>query len=243
MRDDFGENRRDQLSTMGELAAVLAHEIKNPMNSIMINLEVLRGAVGELTSKVDKPELGQKAQKYLDVIEGEMKRLDKVIRGFLDLASPEQSTRTKINFNSLIRGVVEFMNFEFKQKNTQIILQLQDDLPCLVGSADQMKQAIINLLLNSLQAIKQPGGKIEIQSASDTKTIQIRVKDNGIGIPESILSQIFSPYFTTKEKGSGLGLSIVRRIVRNHGGYVDVESKEGEGTVLSLTFPVSGGSL
>lgn len=241
--DESKENRRDQLSTMGELAAVLAHEIKNPMNSIMINLEVLRGCVGELCQRVQDEAISNKSQKYLDVIAGEMKRLDKVIKGFLDLASPSQSTRAKINFNYILKSVAEFMSFELKQRNVQLCLDLEDELPGIVGSADQMKQAIINLVLNALQAIEKGDGQISLKTSSNQKTIQIQVEDNGSGIPESIVAQIFSPYFTTKEKGSGLGLAIVRRIARDHGGYVDVASKEGEGTVFSLVFPRPGENL
>lgn len=240
--DNKQENRRDQLSTIGELAAVLAHEIKNPMNSIMINLEVLRSCLQELQKIESDEPLHQKCQKYLTVIDDEMKRLNKVITGFLDLASPSESTRVPLNLNSIIQSVCEFMNLELKQRNIVLKTDLNDELPNLVGSADQLKQALINLFLNSLQAMDKKEGLIQISTRNDGKMLKVIIEDNGSGIPDHILSQVFSPYFTTKEKGSGLGLAIVRRIVRDHGGFVEIQSKEKVGTIFSLFFPKHGGT-
>lgn len=227
--------QRDKLSTMGELATVLAHEIKNPMNSIIIHLEVLKGCLQELAgSEATK----NKAERNLHVIEGEMKRLEKVISGFLDLAGPGSSNPEKFNLNAIVQELVELLNPEFQKSRIQLELSLEPELPLLEGRPDQLKQAILNLLINAQQALPQ-GGKVEISSGFDAKLSWIRVVDNGKGIPAAIKNQIFSPYFTTKEKGSGLGLSIIRRITRAHGGYVEVESEDGRGASFRLVFPRS----
>lgn len=225
----------EKFSTLGELAAVLAHEIKNPMNSIIINIEVLRSVMEDMSS-AENPQAKEKAAKYLNVIEDEMKRLGKVISGFLDLAAPEEQTRSQFTLNSIVGSLVDLMRLEMQQKKINIQLDLDESLPSISGSVDQLKQAVLNLLLNSTQAMPD-GGTIHITSQHDDNTLSLSISDTGHGISEEILNQVFSPYFTTKEKGSGLGLAIVRRIVRDHGGYVDVKSEADKGAKFSLVFP------
>jgi len=226
--------QRDKLSTMGEMAAVLAHEIKNPMNSIIIHLEVLKACLEELDQ--NSPHR-TKASRNLEVIQGEMKRLEKVITGFLDLATPTPAGQSLFDLNVLIAETVDLLKLELTAKGIQLELDLEPELPPLMGSSDKLKQAILNLMINASQALNS-GGTIKLSTGFDEKLLYIKISDNGSGIPANIRSQIFSPYFTTKEKGSGLGLAIVRRIVRDHGGYVDVESEEGQGAQFQLFFPM-----
>jgi signal transduction histidine kinase len=230
-------HQREKLSTMGELATVLAHEIKNPMNSIIIHLEVLKSCFKELAGAET---LKDKAARNLHVIESEMKRLEKVISGFLDLAGSHPNSKESFAIQPLILELVELLQPEFQKNEIEIRLDLHSDLPPLVGSADQIKQAVLNLLINAHQALPK-GGEISIRTGFDSKLLWIEVSDNGLGISNQIKNQIFSPYFTTKEKGSGLGLSIIRRITREHGGYVEVESEEGNGASFRLIFPISKG--
>ncbi|TVQ76691.1 MAG: hypothetical protein EA369_09810 [Bradymonadales bacterium] len=225
--------QREKLSTMGELATVLAHEIKNPMNSIIIHLEVLKSCVQELRGHEPTR---QKAKRKLEVIEGEIRRLEKVISGFLDLATPCSSETTPLQINSLVEELTELLGPEFKKKKIQLRRELQADLPDITGRSDQLKQAILNLMINASQALPK-GGVIEVSTGSDEKLLWVQVKDDGSGIPANIKDQIFSPYFTTKEKGSGLGLAIVRRIIREHGGYIEVSSEEGQGATFRVTLP------
>ncbi len=226
---------KDRLSTVAELSTILAHEIKNPMNSIIINMEVLRSAVVDVTGGLESPS-AVRAKKYLDVIEGEIRRLDKVIKGFLDFATPPQNTKVQFNLNSVIQSIVEFMRQEMKQKNVTVQLKLAEDLPALVGSPDQIKQALLNLMLNALQALPS-GGIISICTSADEKRVSISIEDNGIGIDEKIIGKIFNPYFTTKAKGSGLGLTIVRQVAKEHSGEVLVDSRPNSGTLFTLVFP------
>jgi len=235
MMDRLENKQRDKLSTLGELATELAHEIKNPMNSIIINLEVLKSAVAKL-SENQTSDAGEKAQRYLKVIEGEIKRLEKVISGFLDLAAPNEPTKMRFSINDLIKNLVEFLSIDFKQKSIEIVTDFNSELPNFTGSSDQLKQAFLNLMLNAAQAMSE-GGCLKIGTGFDDKTLWISFQDDGEGIDEAIMTRIFSPYFTTKKKGSGLGLAIVRRIAREHGGYIDVHSEKGKGSEFKLVLP------
>lgn len=234
--DESETAQRDKLSTLGEMAAVLAHEIKNPMNSIIINIEVLKSTVAEM-AKTQPQKINDKAERYLRVIETEIRRLEKVISGFLDLAAPHQPTKVHFSLNDLVTSLVDLIRLELRQKGVRIQMNLNEELPKFTGSADQIKQAILNLLLNAIQASESEGGKIAVDTGFDDKTIFIQISDSGEGIDEEIITRIFSPYFTTKKKGSGLGLAIVRRIAREHGGYVDVKSTKGQGSEFRIVFP------
>lgn len=229
------DEHQERLSTLGEMAAVLAHEIKNPMNSIIINLEVLKSTLPKVLPEEENLQL-QKAEKYLSVIEREMKRLDNVIKSFLDLAAPPKKGRQAFDLNQIVLNNFELIRLELEQQNIEWHLELAEGMPHFHGNADQVRQAVLNLLLNAVQAMPE-GGRITVTSAFDAKTLTLSIQDTGMGIKESIRSQIFSPYFTTKKKGSGLGLAIVRRILREHGGCVDVESEEGQGSRFHLVFP------
>lgn len=229
------EEQQQRMSTLGEMAAVLAHEIKNPMNSIIINLEVLKSLLRTALDEQNSPH-SEKAEKYLDVIDREMKRLDVVIKGFLDLAAPPKKTKSAFNLNDLMSANSELLKLELDQQGVEIETDFDSNLPAFMGNADQIRQAILNLMLNAAQAMPN-GGSLRLKTCADQKFIKILIKDTGEGIQESIRTKIFSPYFTTKTKGSGLGLAIVRRIMREHGGYIDFESTEGEGTEFILVFP------
>lgn len=220
---------------MDELSTILAHEIKNPMNSIIINIEVLRNALLELTSGSDSP-ASQRAKKYLDVIEDEIRRLDKVIRGFLDFARPSQSTKVKFKLAPVIESILEFMSNELRQRGIQVLKNLADPPPSLVANSDQIKQALFNLILNAIQAMPN-GGALRITLEETEAEVILSIEDSGQGIDDAVKSKIFDPYFTTKAKGSGLGLSVVKRVIRDHGGRIEVQSTIRKGSVFTLRFP------
>ncbi|MDB5037209.1 MAG: multi-sensor signal transduction histidine kinase [Bacteriovoracaceae bacterium] len=227
---------RDRMITVGELSSILAHEIKNPMNSIIINMEVLKNSILELTQG-SQSTAAERAKKYVEVIEVEIRRLDKVIKGFLDFAHPSTSTKIKFKLNPLIQEIRDFIQNEMAHKTIDLQLDLAKVSPAILGSPDQIKQALLNLLLNSMQSLPN-GGTILIQSIDDHKNAKIIVRDSGVGIEKELLSKIFTPYFTTKAKGSGLGLSIVQRVVQEHNGNVEVKSELGKGTEFTLIFPL-----
>ncbi len=230
---------KDELNVTGELSAILAHEIKNPMNSIIINMEVLRSSVLELTGQTNGP-AAQRAKKYLDVIEGEIRRLDKVIRGFLEFAHPPQSTKIKLKLNQIVQSTYDLMANELKQKKIHVKLELSPEAPSFIGSSDQIKQALLNLMVNAIQAMPG-GGTITIQTSVDARFARLCIVDTGRGIEEKVIGNIFNPYFTTKAKGSGIGLTVVRHHVRDHGGDIEVQSEIGKGAQFVLNFPVISG--
>jgi two-component system, sporulation sensor kinase E len=227
---------KDRLSTLGELSAILAHEMKNPMNSIIINLETLRSTILELTKSDPTHQNATRARKYVEAIEGEIRRLDKVLRGFLDFANPSESTKIRFKINPVIQSLLDFLHLEFKQSQVQLDLDLAEDVPALFGSPDQFKQALLNLMLNSSQAMPQ-GGTLSVRTEANGTHIRIVVEDTGVGIGPAAQEKIFDPYFTTKEKGSGLGLTIVRRVVRDHGGEIKVSSEVNKGTRFEISIP------
>jgi signal transduction histidine kinase len=226
---------KDLAGTGAELSTILAHEIKNPMNSIIINMEVLRSALLEVTNGIDSP-ASQRAKKYLDVIEGEIRRLDKVIKGFLDFASPQQSTKINFQLNLVIQSLVDFMNNEMRQKKIFAKLELDSTLPPILGSSDQIRQALLNLMINALQAMPN-GGTITLRTFQTNDQVCVSIEDTGEGIDDRNRSNIFNPYFTTKAKGSGLGLTIVRRVIKEHQGEIHMKSEVGKGTQFTLCFP------
>jgi len=230
--------QEDRLANLGELAAVLAHEMKNPMNSIIINLEVLRGTIGDLSPQVDHP-AAQKARRYLDIIEGEVRRLDKVLRSFLEFANPPQTTKAPFRINPVVRLMTDFMAQEFRQKNIEFKMILADNLPQFLGSADQFKQALLNLMINSIQAMPN-GGALTIETGLENQKISIRISDTGSGIDPAVMNRIYDPYFTTKTRGSGLGLTIVKRFIKDHGGLIQVRSEKGQGTTFDIQLPTVG---
>jgi PAS domain S-box-containing protein len=223
----------ERMSALGELSASLAHEIKNPLNSMVINLEVLKG----YTNKIE-PDLKTKTEKYLKIMGEEIERLDKVIRGFLDFAKPISYEFKKVNLNTIIDKLVELINHEASKKDIKIIKKYYEENSIVFGDETQLKQALLNLFLNSIQAMHN-GGILEIMLNHDgSNFVKIDVKDTGCGIAPDNQWKIFDLYFSTKEKGSGLGLAIVKKIIKTHNGYINFKSKLNEGTTFTITLPI-----
>lgn len=228
-------NNQNEGPSMADLGAILAHEIKNPMNSIMINIEVLKQSLTDKSSDTREGQNG-KIRKYVDIIEGELVRLNKVLTGFLDFANPSKSAWIRFKLNPIIQSLMDLMSLEFEQKKIQIELDLASDLPAMTGNPDQIKQALVNLVLNSFQSFTQ-GGKIGVRTWATEQDIRVKISDNGAGIKPENLAQVFEPRFTTKSSGSGLGLTVVRKIMQEHRGEISLESSLESGTHFTLIFP------
>jgi two-component system, sporulation sensor kinase E len=236
---DITESRRsaeqtlesERLNALTLLAAGVAHEIGNPLNSLHIHLQLMERKVRELEGDA-RTEL----QESIGIARAEIARLDSIVTQFLRAIRPTRPELHPENINSIIEESVRFFSPEIKDRDIVVEQELRSDLPLLELDRDQMKQALYNVIKNSLEAMKQRG-ILRIRSDMDERHVLIRFNDTGGGISAQNLSHVFEPYFTTKPAGSGLGLLIVRRIVREHGGELSVQSTEGKGLTLTIRLP------
>jgi PAS domain S-box-containing protein len=236
---DFTERHRETQETLESeriaalqlLAAGVAHEIGNPLNSLTIHLQLLERRVRKLPEK----EREQFIQP-LSVAQEEIKRLDSIVTQFLRAIRPAPLQRSPHDLNSLVRDAAGFLAPELKSRNILLELDLAPGLPILDVDQDQLKQAFYNIVKNASEAMKQ-GGLLKIRTASDAGWINVTFADTGGGMTQETMARVFEPYFTTKKGGSGLGLMITQRIIRAHGGEVVLESDPGKGLRLTLRLP------
>jgi signal transduction histidine kinase len=229
---------RDRLATLGEMSAGLAHEIRNPLAAI-------KGAAQELDPRNPNEGDGE----MMEIIIDEVNRLNTVVSSFLDYARPFRGTFSSIGPNVCVKRCVQLMERALGDE-IEVELDLADDLPDMNGDAEQIQQVLINLMLNAAEAMSHEG-KIEVSTrpASDLRDaallglrdeasfVEIRVRDYGPGIAKSVRENLFIPFFTTKSRGTGLGLPLCQRIVQHHGGAIEVHSVEGRGATFVVRLP------
>src|SRR5438477_6408348 len=221
----------ERLNALTLLAAGVAHEIGNPLNSLHIHLQLMERKVRELDDN-SKAEL----QDSIDVARSEIGRLDSIVTQFLRAIRPSRPQLHPENLNVIIEEAVRFFGPEIRDRDVVVEQELRSDLPLLQIDRDQMKQAFYNVIKNSLEAMKRRG-VLHIRTDIDEKHVIIRLVDTGGGMSAENLGRVYEPYFTTKPAGTGLGLLIVRRIVREHGGELSIESSEGKGLALTIRLP------
>jgi len=222
------KKRKDKMTAMGELASGVAHEIRNPLNSIAI--------IAQRFKKEFKPEDNQdEYSSLLKILTTEINRVNNIIQQFLTFARPPKLFPAPNNMDKLIREIIMLKSGETREKNIELTFNpnLNKDINFDYGL---MKQVILNLVQNSIEVLEQDG-KISIDTFSQNNESVIKVKDNGPGIPEDIIQKIFNLYFTTKKGGTGIGLSIVYQIITEHGGRIKVESSKEEGTIFTVFLP------
>ncbi len=224
----MGEDETPEL--IETLAAGVAHEVRNPLNSLQINLSILQQ---ELSDAI--PDRRAHVFLVLAKIAAEIKRLDDFVAEFLRFGRPPRLHRERLTIRPLLSDLVAFMTPEFSKKGVSLRLELRGpETACVDGF--QLKQATLNLLLNSLQATR-PSGHVVVRTAGDGSRLVVTVSDDGEGMSAETREKAFTPFFTTREEGTGLGLPLVRRIVEQHGGSVELLSEPGRGTSVSLAFP------
>lgn len=245
-----------KLAALGRLMAGVAHEVKNPLNAMTIHLELLKqklnrapamvgASVSSVSSATDPgprtPDTGPRTPadvaKHVGVIADEIKRLDEVVVGFLKFARPEELKLQPIRMSDLLSDIATSVSVEAERNNVTVKVDCPHDGPEINADPGMLRQALLNLALNACQAMPSGGTlRLSCRTASRNR-VEIDVEDTGVGIPPEHLSRIFDLYFTTKERGSGIGLSMVYRIVQLHDGDVEVESTPGRGTRFRLLFP------
>jgi signal transduction histidine kinase len=239
-------NYSRKLAALGRLMAGVAHEVKNPLNAMTIHLELLKQklsrqlvAAGDVPLGTAAPALaaGPDVTKHVDVISKEIRRLDEVVNGFLKFARPEELKLQPVRIATLISDVATTAATEAERRGITLTADCPESLPAINADPGMLGQALLNLALNGCQAMPD-GGTLKIGCRTGARrTVEVTVEDTGVGIPPEHLGRIFDLYFTTKEKGSGIGLSMVYRIVQLHDGEVEVQSTPGRGTRFRLIFP------
>lgn len=223
----------ERISAFTLLAAGVAHELGNPLNSLTIHLQLMDRALKKMGKGAAK------LQKHLDVSIGEIQRLDFIINQFLAAVRPTQPQLQRVNVNDLLQDAAHFLEPELEQHKVKLRLELRSDLPQMMLDANQMKQAFYNLIRNGGQAMAETGGRLTVSTTFNDFEVIVSFQDTGKGINREHMGSLFQPFFTTRKTGTGLGLLIVRRIVREHGGEVHIESRQGEGTKVSLFLPLA----
>ncbi|MCF7927732.1 MAG: PAS domain-containing protein [Spirochaetales bacterium] len=227
--------RAENLASLTTLAAGVAHEIKNPLGSMGIHIQLIQKLANQL-----EEEKKTKLTEYLGVLEEEVERLNKIVVDFLFAVRPMNVEPEPTNLNSLMDDLADFMHYELEQKGVAIERDFSSDLPELQLDEKYIKQAVLNIIKNALYAMED-GGVLTISTKNEGNDVVLSIRDTGHGMDEETMEKIFEPYFTTRDFGSGLGLTLTYKIIKEHMGEIQVESKPGKGTVFSLIFPVPEG--
>jgi two-component system sensor histidine kinase HydH len=220
--------RADRLASLGKLAAGIAHEVRNPLASIKGFAQYLKGTFSHNESGAE----------YADIIVEEVERLDKVVSALLNFAKPKPLQLEMHSINSIIEEALTLIEDKAKADHISIIKNFVVDIPLTAVDKEQIKQVFLNIFLNATQEMEE-GGTLEVTSRSGgDSSVMVEIKDTGRGISTENMKNIFSPFFTTKESGFGLGLSIAHTIIESHGGEISVKSEIEKGTIFKIQIPV-----
>ena len=231
------ESQKVQAVTM--LAAGVAHEIGNPLNSLTIHLQLLQRNLARLGAPAARrldSDLSESAE-LVEVALQEVNRLDAIVQHFLHAVRPVPPEMRQLDVHPVLTGVLEFLRREIEDRGVLVEVTWPENLPQVLGDAEQLRQAFYNIVKNAVQAMPD-GGALRIAAAESSQFLELRFADSGKGITPQAFTHLMEPYFSTKEEGHGLGLLIVDRIVRSHGGELGIESVPGAGTVFTVRLPL-----
>ena len=223
-----------KLAVVGKLAAGMAHSIRNPFTSVKMRLFSLERTL----------ELSDAQQEDFDVISEEIRHIDTIVQNFLEFSRPPKLTMQYLSPSTVVDTVIQLLSHRLKSYDVAVEIERNGVLPEVEADPDQLKEVLVNLVINACEALGR-GGKIRIEELvsrgpDGKREALIRVCDNGPGIPVALREKVFEPFFTTKEEGTGLGMSIAQRIINEHKGWIDITETEGGGTTVIITLPVRG---
>lgn len=222
--------RADRLSALGVLAAGIAHEIRNPLTGMKMIVQILAGDFSSDDAR----------REPLGIIQNEIDRLERIIGNLLDFARPSKPVAVSIDICEIVDACYLLVKNQLKKQNINYTKFVEEGCPKVLGDPDQLKQVFLNILTNAIQALKT-GGNLDIDIRYERNFVVVKFTDTGIGIHPEKLQDIFNPFMTTKEDGTGLGLSMAQRIVEEHGGRIEVSSVLSEGSCFKIWLPVMKG--
>lgn len=220
----------ERLALLGAVASGLAHELRNPLSTLAVHLQLLKEDWSTPATTKERMTL-----KRIEVLLREARRLEEVLSDFLRFAAGHRPTLAPCDLNDVVTETLDFFGPEAEQNGVRIESSFAEGLPKLALDRNLFKQALLNIIINGVQAMPD-GGILYVTTASEPSGARISVRDTGVGIPGEIRNRLFDVYFSTKPNGTGLGLATTRRIVEEHGGTIDVESRPREGATFTLHF-------
>ena len=220
----------EKLAAMGRLTSQIAHELNNPLYGIMNTLELLKAEIPETS----------KRRRLLDMSLSEIVRLSVMLKNMLTFSRPEEEARKDVDMNSFIEGIMMLMEKQLKEADIRLVTEFDGKIPTVKISPNQMRQVILNIVKNAIEAMPR-GGTLTLSTRCDDGILKIAVQDTGLGMTDEVRQKIFDAFFTTKEqvRGVGLGLSVCYGIVQDHGGEIEVQSTPGKGSAFCITLPVA----
>ncbi|MFB0559284.1 MAG: sensor histidine kinase [Dehalococcoidales bacterium] len=223
----------EKLTSLGQMAASIAHEVNNPLSGVLVYTQLLSKKIAE--DDISK----EVAVDYLSKMEAELSRSTRLIRNLLDFARQSPPTLREVNINEVVNRAFDLVAHAAETQKIQVMKELNSSLPKLMADSDQLQQVCTNLILNAVQAMPE-GGNLTLRTSADDNQLKIEVQDTGCGISQENMQKLFTPFFTTKGKGKGvgLGLAVAYGIIQRHRGRIEVESKEGEGTTFTIYLPL-----